>query len=65
MRGRFRRPELLLSGGCIREAVRYEVSTMPLLVFACHCTWASTPSVLAAGYAQRRSASAGAAVRSS
>jgi hypothetical protein len=20
---------------------------MPLLVFACHCTWASTPSVLA------------------
>ncbi len=38
MTGRSRRPELPLSGGCICEAVRYEVSTMPLLVFACHCT---------------------------
>jgi len=32
------RPELPLNGGCPCEAVRFAVSAMPLLVYACHCT---------------------------
>ena len=38
MSGRLKRPELPLCGGCTCEAVRYEISAMPLMVFACHCT---------------------------
>jgi hypothetical protein len=30
-------PELPLAGGCPCEGLRYEVRTMPLLVYACHC----------------------------
>jgi hypothetical protein len=37
MTGRLRRPDLPLTGGCPCEAVRYEVSAMPLIVYACHC----------------------------
>ena len=33
-----KRPALPLTGGCPCEAVRFEVSAMPLLVYACHCT---------------------------
>jgi hypothetical protein len=32
------RPVLSLTGGCPCEAVRFEVTAMPLLVYACHCT---------------------------
>jgi hypothetical protein len=35
---RFRRPSLPLGGGCPCGAVRYELSEMPLLAYACHCT---------------------------
>jgi hypothetical protein len=38
MSRRLEPPELPLSGGCPCEAVRFEVSAMPLLVYACHCT---------------------------
>jgi hypothetical protein len=38
MTGRLRRPDLPLTGGCTCEAIRYEVSAMPLIVYACHCT---------------------------
>jgi hypothetical protein len=31
-------PALPLTGGCPCEAVRFEVTAMPLLVYACHCT---------------------------
>jgi hypothetical protein len=31
-------PTLPLSGGCPCEAVRFAVTALPLLVFACHCT---------------------------
>jgi hypothetical protein len=31
-------PPLPLTGGCTCEAVRFEVTAMPLLVYACHCT---------------------------
>lgn len=34
----FKRPTLPLGGGCPCEAVRYELSEMPLLAYACHCT---------------------------
>jgi len=33
-----KRPALPLTGGCPCEAVRFEVSAMPLLAYACHCT---------------------------
>jgi hypothetical protein len=33
-----KRPVLPLTGGCPCEAVRFEVSALPLLVYACHCT---------------------------
>jgi hypothetical protein len=33
-----KRPVLPLRGGCPCEAVRFEVTAMPLLVYACHCT---------------------------
>jgi hypothetical protein len=33
-----KRPALPLSGGCPCEAVRFDVTAMPLLVHACHCT---------------------------
>jgi hypothetical protein len=33
-----KRPALPLTGGCPCEAVRFEVTAMPLLVYACHCT---------------------------
>ena len=33
-----KRPALPLTGGCPCEAVRFEVSAMQLLVYACHCT---------------------------
>src|ERR1700732_819570 len=33
-----KRPALPLTGGCPCEAVRFEVTAMPLLVDACHCT---------------------------
>jgi hypothetical protein len=31
-------PALPLAGGCPCEAVRFEVTALPLLVYACHCT---------------------------
>jgi hypothetical protein len=31
-------PALPLCGGCPCEAVRFAVNTMPLLVYACHCS---------------------------
>jgi hypothetical protein len=30
--------ELPLGGGCMCGAVRYEISELPLRVYACHCT---------------------------
>ena len=33
-----KRPALPLSGGCPCGAVRFEVTALPLLVYACHCT---------------------------
>jgi hypothetical protein len=33
-----KRPAFPLCGGCPCEAVRFEVTAMPLLVYACHCT---------------------------
>jgi hypothetical protein len=38
MGSQLRGPDLPLTGGCTCEAVRYEVSAMPLIVYACHCT---------------------------
>ena len=38
MRGQLQQPDLPLTGGCTCEAIRYEVSAMPLMVYACHCT---------------------------
>ena len=34
----FKRPTFPLGGGCPCGAVRYEVSEMPFLAYACHCT---------------------------
>jgi hypothetical protein len=34
----FKRPAFPLTGGCTCGAVRYEVTAMPLLLYACHCT---------------------------
>jgi hypothetical protein len=34
----FKRPALPLKGGCACGAVRYEISAMPFLLYACHCT---------------------------
>jgi hypothetical protein len=31
-------PPLPLTGGCTCEAVRFEITALPLLVYACHCT---------------------------
>jgi hypothetical protein len=36
--GRLHPPALPLTGGCPCAAVRFAVSAMPLLIFACHCT---------------------------
>jgi hypothetical protein len=33
-----KRPAFPLCGGCPCEGVRFEVTAMPLLVYACHCT---------------------------
>jgi hypothetical protein len=33
-----KQPSFPLTGGCGCGAIRYEVSAMPLLVYACHCT---------------------------
>lgn len=33
-----RRPTLPLTGGCACGAIRYEITAMPLLLYACHCT---------------------------
>ena len=33
-----KRPALPLAGGCPCEAIRFEVTAMPLLLYACHCT---------------------------
>src|SRR5262245_19818205 len=33
-----KRPTFPLTGGCACGAVRYEISAMPLLLYACHCT---------------------------
>ncbi len=38
MRTKLHAPALPLSGGCPCEAVRFQVTAMPLLVYACHCT---------------------------
>jgi hypothetical protein len=35
---RFHPPALPLTGGCPCEALRFAVSAMPFLIFACHCT---------------------------
>lgn len=35
---RLKPPALPLSGGCPCEAVRFECTAMPLLIYACHCT---------------------------
>jgi hypothetical protein len=35
---KMKRPALPLTGGCPCEAVRFECTAMPLLVYACHCT---------------------------
>jgi hypothetical protein len=32
------RPSLPLTGGCPCGAIRYEVASFPLLLYACHCT---------------------------
>jgi hypothetical protein len=32
------RPRLPLTGGCPCGAIRYEVTTLPLSLYACHCT---------------------------
>lgn len=34
----FKRPQFPLTGGCACGAIRYEITTMPLLLYACHCT---------------------------
>jgi hypothetical protein len=36
--GRLHRPTLPLTGGCPCAAVGFAVNSMPLLIFACHCT---------------------------
>jgi hypothetical protein len=33
-----KRPALPLTGGCPCGAIRYEISTYPLLLYTCHCT---------------------------
>src|SRR5687767_9414707 len=33
-----KRPSFPLTGGCQCGAIRYEIATMPIAVFACHCT---------------------------
>jgi hypothetical protein len=33
-----KRPKFPLNGGCACGAIRYEISAMPLLLYACHCT---------------------------
>jgi hypothetical protein len=33
-----KQPVLPLSGGCPCETVRFDVTAMPLLLYACHCT---------------------------
>jgi hypothetical protein len=35
---KMKRPALPLTGGCPCGAARFEVTAMPLLVYACHCT---------------------------
>ena len=32
------RPTLPLTGGCLCGAIRYEITALPLLLYACHCT---------------------------
>jgi hypothetical protein len=34
----FKRPAFPLAGGCACGAIRYEITAMPLLLYACHCT---------------------------
>ncbi len=34
----FKRPVLPLTGGCACGAIRYEITAMPYLLYACHCT---------------------------
>ena len=38
------RPSLPLTGGCACGAIRYEVTTFPLLLYTCHCTDCQTRS---------------------
>jgi hypothetical protein len=38
------RPSLPLLGGCACGAIRYEITTFPLLLCACHCTDCQTRS---------------------
>ena len=33
-----RSPTLPLTGGCLCRAIRYEITALPLIVYACHCT---------------------------
>lgn len=33
-----KRPTFPLTGGCSCGAVRYEIATMPIAIYACHCT---------------------------
>jgi hypothetical protein len=33
-----KRPSFPLAGGCACGAIRYEITAMPQLVYACHCT---------------------------
>ena len=33
-----RSPPLPLTGGCLCRAIRYEITALPLIVYACHCT---------------------------
>lgn len=37
-------PKLPLTGGCSCGTVRYEISSFPLLLYACHCTDCQTAS---------------------
>ena len=34
----FKRPSFPLAGGCTCGAIRYQVTAMPLALYACHCT---------------------------
>jgi hypothetical protein len=38
------RPSLPLLGGCACGAIRYEITTFPQLLYACHCTDCQTQS---------------------